>query len=60
MFGGVLQFLMTLEPLVHVPRLRCVERNPLPVFGLFRIDVIPWRRREFRVNGIDRVWIHTP
>ena len=58
--GGVLQFLMPLQSLVHVPGLRYVKRNPLSVFGLFSIDVIAWRGRQRRVNGIDHILILMP
>ena len=55
--GGVLQLLMPLQSLVHVPGLRYVKRNPLPLFGLFGIDVIAWHGRERSFKGIDRVLI---
>jgi hypothetical protein len=58
--GRGLQFLMPLQSLVHVPRLRYVERNPLPVFGRFSIDVIAWRGRQRSVNGVDHILIPIP
>jgi hypothetical protein len=58
--GRVLQFLMPLQSLVYVPRLRYVERNPLPVFGRFSIDVLTWRGRQRSVNGVNHILISTP
>ena len=58
--GGVLQFLMSLQSLVHIPGLSYIERNPLSVFGLLSIDVTTWYGRERSVNGIDHILILSP
>ena len=55
--GGVLQFLMPLQSLVHISGLSYVERNPLPILGFFGIDVISWHRSEDSINGMNLVLI---
>ena len=55
--GGLLEFLVPLQPLVHIPGLRYVQRNPLPVLGLFGINVIAWQRPESSGNGMNLVLI---
>ena len=54
---GILQFFVPFQPLVHIARLRDVERNPLPVFRLSSVDVIAWQRAERSVERKDFVLI---
>ena len=60
LLGGVLQLLMPLQPLVHIPGLSYVERNPIPVLGLFGIDVITGQRLERSIQGMSLVLILLP
>ncbi len=57
MLDGILQLLMTLQALMHIPRLSDVKRNPLPVLGLFAINVISRQGRKLGVQLIHRVLI---
>jgi len=54
---GVIHAHMTFEPLVQVPGLRDVNRNPTPIFRLLRVDKIAGQRPEGNVQGINCVLI---
>lgn len=48
---------MTFQPLMHVPSLSDINRNPTPVFALPRINVVAGQRTKSSVNRIDLVLI---
>jgi hypothetical protein len=50
---GILQFHVTLEPLMQIPGLRNVEGSPTAILGLFGIDVNPRQRSESSIKGMD-------
>ncbi len=58
--NGVIHPHMALKPLVQVPSLRNVDRNPHPVLGLPGINVITWQRTESSVERINLVLVTLP
>ena len=53
----IIQPNMPFEPLVQVASLRNVDRDPSPILGLLRIDVIAGQRLEGSIKRMDFVLI---
>ena len=58
--NGVVHPHVTFEPLVQVASLRYVDRNPIPILVLFRVNVIAGQSLEGAVYGINLILIFLP